>query len=163
MIWWATIAGVLLGFSQFDFGGIVTGGLLGAAMGAWLKHVVQEAITREVDRRMAGLELSARDPERAPTAAPLAPSSQRSGSPWTQSAAPKVAEAEATVPRRKPAETPAAQVVAPAAPTPSAAPTLPVGELFAKAQGWLLGGNTIVRVGLVILFVGLTFLRAVDI
>ncbi|WP_189541221.1 DUF2339 domain-containing protein [Novosphingobium arvoryzae] len=158
MIWWATIAGVLLGFSQFDFGGIVTGGLLGAAMGAWLKHVVQEAITREVDRRMAGLELSARDPERAPTAAPLAPSSQRSASPWTQSAAPKVAEAEATVPRRKPAETPAAQVIAPSAPAPSAAPTLPVGELFAKAQGWLLGGNTIVRVGLVILFVGLTFL-----
>lgn len=109
MIWWATIAGVLLGFSQFDFGGIVTGGLLGAAMGAWLKHVVQEAITREVDRRMAGLELSAQDPERAPPAAPLAQSSQRSASPWTQSATPEVAEAEASVPRREPAETPAAQ------------------------------------------------------
>ena len=153
MIWWATIAGVLLGFSQFEFGGIITGGLLGAAMGAWLKHAVNEAITLEVERRIAGLDLAG--PERAQPATPPPPTEARAASPWAESTPTAVAEPLAP-PRPIPA-----QPVAPSSPAPiepSAAPTLPIGDLFAKAQGWLLGGNTIVRVGLVILFVGLTFL-----
>ncbi|MDP3906922.1 DUF2339 domain-containing protein [Novosphingobium sp.] len=163
MIWWATIAGVLLGFSQYDFGGIITGGLLGAAMGAWLKHSVQEAITREVERRIAGLELAG--VELAKPAAPPSPVTPRAASPWEASTSAAVAEPAAPpsppqpIPARPiPAQSVAAEPASPAPIEPTAAPTLPVGELFAKAQGWLLGGNTIVRVGLVILFVGLTFL-----
>ncbi len=167
MIWWATIAGVLLGFSQFEFGGIVTGGLLGAAMGAWLKHSVQAAITREVERRIAGLAPGIPDraipedaaPERAEPATPPRPETPRPASPW-ETAAPLTAAPPATPPppRPEPVQPVPAEPTAPVRAEQAPPPTLPVGELFAKAQGWLLGGNTIVRVGLVILFVGLTFL-----
>ena len=167
MIWWATIAGVLLGFSQFEFGGIVTGGLLGAAMGAWLKHSVQAAITREVERRIAGLAPGIPDraipedaaPERAEPATPPRPETPRPASPW-ETAAPLTAAPPATPPppRPEPVQPVPAEPTAPVRAEQVPPPTLPVGELFAKAQGWLLGGNTIVRVGLVILFVGLTFL-----
>lgn len=167
MIWWATIAGVLLGFSQFEFGGIVTGGLLGAAMGAWLKHSVQAAITREVERRIAGLAPGIPDraipedaaPERAEPATPPRPETPRPASPW-ETAAPLTAAPPATPPppRPEPVQPVPAEPTAPVRAELPPPPTLPVGELFAKAQGWLLGGNTIVRVGLVILFVGLTFL-----
>lgn len=167
MIWWATIAGVLLGFSQFEFGGIVTGGLLGAAMGAWLKHSVQAAITREVERRIAGLAPGIPDraipedaaPERAEPATPPRPETPRPASPW-ETATPLTAAPPATPPppRPEPVQPVPAEPTAPVRAEQVPPPTLPVGELFAKAQGWLLGGNTIVRVGLVILFVGLTFL-----
>lgn len=167
MIWWATIAGVLLGFSQFEFGGIVTGGLLGAAMGAWLKHSVQAAITREVERRIAGLAPGIPDraipedaaPERAEPATLPRPETPRPASPW-ETAAPLTAAPPATPPppRPDPVQPVPAEPTAPVRAEQVPPPTLPVGELFAKAQGWLLGGNTIVRVGLVILFVGLTFL-----
>lgn len=53
---------------------------------------------------------------------------------------------------------------APAQPRPNPRPPIPPDEpnaldqTFAAARDWLLGGNTIVRVGLVILFIGLSFL-----
>ena len=162
MIWWATIAGVLLGFSQFEFGGIITGGLLGAAMGAWLRHAVQKAINREVDRRMAGLELAAPEPaglERAQPATPPPPAPPRAESPWEEATPPAISEPVAPPPPRPaPARSVLAEPRQPSLAEHVEAPTLPVAELIARAQGWLLGGNTIVRVGLVILFVGLTFL-----
>nr|WP_314900744.1 DUF2339 domain-containing protein [uncultured Deefgea sp.] len=48
---------------------------------------------------------------------------------------------------------------APARPIPAepAAPNI-VEELFTKAKAWLLGGNTVVRVGILILFFGVGFL-----
>ena len=165
MIWWATIAGVLLGFSQFEFGGIITGGLLGAAMGAWLKHAVQEAISREVDRRIGGMEraepvTAARVPAaEAPFGEAPAPARPPAASPWEAPTPPSVSAPDTPAPPQPPRPLPEPPTPAPpiwAEQVPP--PTLPVGELFAKAQGWLLGGNTIVRVGLVILFVGLTFL-----
>ena len=165
MIWWATIAGVLLGFSQFEFGGIITGGLLGAAMGAWLKHAVQEAISREVDRRIGGMEraepvTAARVPAaEAPFGEAPAPARPPAASPWEAPTPPSVSAPDTPAPKQSPRPLPEPPTPAPpiwAEQVPP--PTLPVGELFAKAQGWLLGGNTIVRVGLVILFVGLTFL-----
>lgn len=163
MIWWAMSAGVLLGMGQFGFGGIVTGALLGAAMGAWLQHLINAAINREVDRRIAGLELATRPDLQAaePAAAPPPSTAPRAASPWAAPEPPAVAEPTEPLASR-PASPPAPPP--PAEPAPSIwaeqvpAPTLPIGDLFAKAQGWLLGGNTIVRVGLVILFVGLTFL-----
>lgn len=48
----------------------------------------------------------------------------------------------------------------PLSPKPVARPDEPdaIEQAFAAARDWLLGGNTIVRVGLVILFIGLSFL-----
>ncbi|QTD45675.1 DUF2339 domain-containing protein [Ottowia testudinis] len=49
----------------------------------------------------------------------------------------------------------------PAAPASAARPPAPPSafdQAIAAARGWLLGGNTIVRLGLVILFIGLSFL-----
>jgi uncharacterized membrane protein len=56
-----------------------------------------------------------------------------------------------------------AQLSASEAAKAQAAPTAPAGpnmvdQIFDAAKGWLFGGNTIVRVGLVILFIGLSFL-----
>ncbi len=50
-----------------------------------------------------------------------------------------------------------------AAPTASSAPKAPpapniIEVLFARAKDWLLGGNTVARVGAVVLFIGLSFL-----
>ncbi len=62
---------------------------------------------------------------------------------------------------------PAAQVampqpVEPAAPLPTPAPQVvppdAVTVLYYKARGWLFGGNTVVRMGVLVLFVGLAFL-----
>lgn len=44
-------------------------------------------------------------------------------------------------------------------PTPPREPGV-VSQVFARAKAWLFGGNTIVRLGLVILFVGLAFLAS---
>ncbi len=64
--------------------------------------------------------------------------------------------------------TPRAPLVTPLAqqPAPPSRPSRPdtastpniVDELFAKAKAWLLGGNTVVRVGILILFFGVGFL-----
>jgi uncharacterized membrane protein len=49
---------------------------------------------------------------------------------------------------------------APAKPRATPAPASPdfVGVLFGKARAWLFGGNTVVRMGVLVLFVGLAFL-----
>jgi uncharacterized membrane protein len=56
--------------------------------------------------------------------------------------------------------TSSANTTAPVTPRQSAAPAQPspIEQVFDAARDWLMGGNTIVRVGLVILFIGLSFL-----
>ena len=61
------------------------------------------------------------------------------------------------LPRGAEASTAAPRAQAPAQPPRPATPS-PVEQALVAAKNWFLGGNTIVRVGLVILFIGLSFL-----
>ena len=145
MILWSIAVGALIGWSMADFSmlGAIAGGILGAVMGKWLRS----SLRLEIAHALAG-----HSPIEGPAtaAATLAPSP--ASSPWTM-----------PEPAREPARPPLFPD-----PPPAAAHTdadrdeprepLPIALLLEKARAWLLGGNTIIRVGLIILFVGLTFL-----
>jgi uncharacterized membrane protein len=156
MILWAAVAGALLGWvlSDFDQFGFVAGGVVGAAMGRWLRSIVREEIARAVADASALHQSAAvqevTDPWLRPapaTAVPKPVSSDRSADPELVETVGTTAPVDATVP----AYVAAAEPEQPPRPSPFEA-------LVGKARDWLLGGNTIVRAGLVILFVGLTFL-----
>lgn len=144
MIVWGALVGALLGWIWCDFEpfGLLLGGLPGALGGLGLRSVVR----REIADRTAGLraELEALRASRAPEVA-------------TEPAA----EAAPSSPRPVMAPLLAAQV------EPSNVPfehqkTRPVAIAiaFQAVRGWLFGGNTVVRVGVVILFIGLAFLAS---
>ena len=159
MIFWAIIAGGLIGWIMADWSqfGLLFGGMVGAAMGAWLQSAMRKEIAQAVDRALtlhlpAGAEVPARISEPA-------------GSPAT---GPRVAEpvpAPLAVPQSAPEPAmvqswPEDGQTNPSGRVYSQEPREPslVNEWVGKARDWVLGGNTIVRAGLVILFVGLTFL-----
>jgi uncharacterized membrane protein len=150
MILWAAVAGALLGWvlNDFDQFGFFVGGVVGAVMGRWLRSIVRNEIARAVADASALHQSAAvqevTDPWLRPTPASAAfePSSSEG------SAEPELVEKfDATTP----AYVAAAEFEEPARPSA-------LEEVVGKARDWLLGGNTIVRAGLVILFVGLTFL-----
>jgi uncharacterized membrane protein len=168
MILWTLVAGAIIGWclAEFDQFGLVAGAIVGAAMGAWLRAAVRSA----TDERIAQLEAviaqyrgGAVDPP-ARSAAVVAP--QRVDRPISEPVAPVPSVADARPPRVVRAE-PVAMAVRPAEPSasgfalPEGAPygrNTPFDDVLAKAKDWLLGGNSIVRLGLLILFVGLSFL-----
>ncbi len=148
MILWAIVAGALIGWTLSDWGGggigLMLGGALGAGMGVWLRNVLQGEIAREVQRRIDGMGFAApaqpaepveasRAPERAPAPEPVAAPAQA----WT--------------------DQPPAWQQPVRAPDEAAEPSL-LETAAQRTIEWFTGGNTIVRVGLVVLFVGLVFL-----
>lgn len=164
MVFWSVIAGVLIGIAASGFFGIVMGGIIGAAMGVWLRALLTHEIAHEVQR-----QLGSHAAEPAPSAEPL---------PEPLDAAPerptaRIADAEPVITEPQPEPEPEPEPE-PAAVLPQATEPLRVRLVetevvhsddhlanplfFDKAREWLLGGNTIVRVGLAILFVGLSFL-----
>ncbi|MCA8252550.1 DUF2339 domain-containing protein [Burkholderia sp. AU31624] len=100
-----------------------------------------------------------------PPRAPAQPAGARADAPASASA-----PAPSPVRAATPAPTPAAAIRASAtpaapAPAPSAPPAPPkprepdlVERAFRAARDWLLGGNTVVRVGIIVLFFGVAFL-----
>lgn len=139
MVIWGALWGALLGLLWPGYNeelALVLGALLGAGAGWSLRSVVRAEIAR-----LAG-------------AAGAAPATAR--------------PAATAVPVPTPSPVPAAQPVmaspapGPAAPIPArpAAPSRPdlVTALLLRARDWLFGGNTVVRMGVVVLFVGLAFL-----
>lgn len=179
MIIWGIFWGAVLGswFGGYgDFGPFV-GGILGFFAGLSLRWAIRSAIRTELQAQAAK---AAAQPTRAPQAAvaedrpvaaaplPPGPALQAPPPPPTRSDDPRDADdafwtGELTpqgLPR-VPASTPAAAradaPIPPAAPRKTAQPN-PVELAVLAAKNWLLGGNTIVRVGLVILFIGLSFL-----
>jgi uncharacterized membrane protein len=159
MIWWAAVAGALIGWlsSEFELFGLVLGGMLGAGMGTWLNSEVRREVGEAVRRALADQQTAG--PERwdgsGVVAEPVA-------------AAPPAAKAQAAMPPPQvetplePAwreelaaarETRQRDYLPPEPSAPSAAE-----EFAGRVRDWFLGGNTILRVGLVILFVGLVFL-----
>lgn len=161
IVGWAAMVGLLLGgfYRCYSLSGAFVGAVLGALMGQWLRSLMRQEIQSAVQAALAEAQ-PVDHPKQA--AHPLA------------SPAPVEEEVEtvpapvADVPPHKDAPTPAPDAHRQPDPARWAAPRHvetyhpahpdPVEEAIAKARAWLLGGNTIVRAGLAVLFVGLVFL-----
>jgi len=135
----AIVIGVLAGAALGRDGGFLVGGLL-----AWLvvQAVKQQREIAALRKDMAATATTAID-----VAAPLESVPRESPLPELAAAAP-IAPAVA-------APTPVAPLPVARAPV---APRPPRPDLLAPIQRWFFGGNTIVKVGVGILFIGLAFL-----
>ena len=164
MVIWGAIWGVILGLLTSRHGegfAMIAGGLLGALAGWTLR--------KAVDRRVAGLL--------AQTQATPEPALSREGEPAAASddtltfeevfsTDPPPDQAPGAEPAMAPLS-PLAMDTSPQADAEAAyrtfaespAPTPPVAEdLVARIKRWFLGGNTVARLGAVVLFIGLAFL-----
>lgn len=173
MIVWAGIVGALIGwaFTDFETYGLVIGGLIGLVAGLGLQRSVRievakatRALQNQIDSLTArGLVKIGRSatPTPVPPAVDVAvPTAKRTAadetgpvglqSPW---AAPPRAAIDETTRRER-------AFAAPEAPTKPGVIEASVTAAVTAAKTWLFGGNTIVRVGLIILFVGLSFLAS---
>lgn len=122
--------------------GAVSSAIVGLLMGVWLQSLIRREIASG-NRQMLD-ELQGRAETSAREAAPEAPVAQpRPRRPFDFGVPATVA-----MPMR-----PAEPEQVPAGPNA-------IEQTIAAARGWLFGGNTIVRLGLVILFVGLSFLAS---
>jgi uncharacterized membrane protein len=148
MLIWGAIWGAVLGFFMDR-----SGALLGALLGALAGHTLRGAIRTEINAQRA--KAFATDPEHARDSGPDTRPSQ------AHTAAPPLPAATATAPERREAVQPAPTQQLDPEPvgshTPAATPDL-ASRLVQLGRNWLLGGNTIVRMGVLVLFVGLAFL-----
>ncbi len=153
MILWAAVAGALIGWAVTDWGdgslGLMLGGFVGALMGKWLNSILE-------DRIKAGIEhgLALREYVAEPVVRSAEPEPSRLPEPTLQPAtrpAPEPALAQAW-----PEPVAERQTYAPEPQEPAEPPML--DQAINRVVEWFTGGNTIVRVGLVVLFVGLVFL-----
>jgi uncharacterized membrane protein len=145
IIWgaiWGAILGYVVGAGSDEEIGLILGALLGALAGLTLRGAVRNEIKKQrsasvqagvglpstATPRVAAEPVVAR-PIAVPPAAPELSMAQLADEEWESDHGP-------TEPRE------------PATPNP----------LFVMARNWLFGGNTIVRMGVLVLFVGLAFL-----
>jgi len=164
-VWIGALIGAVACAAFFGRGGFLLGAMLGALVGAGLRaprRAMLEARWEELESRVASLENEIADLKAAGSPQPTPPAAA--------AAPPRVtaqAPAPAAAPVRKPP--PALQPVFTLAATPLRAAALEPPPADAGAAGraapvlpdlraWLLGGNTVARVGLLILFVGIAFL-----
>ena len=161
MVLWTVLAFATLGWiaSEFSAFGLILGGMAGVPFGLWLRSTMRgeiaRAVTQALNARAYGDEAAPEAPREAAAASPYAaPPPEPATAPAEPVRAPEPAEIMAPA-WPEPAPRPQGNLIAEAA-----APREPplVEQWIAGARDWLLGGNTIVRVGLVILFVGLSFL-----
>ncbi|MBK7000710.1 MAG: DUF2339 domain-containing protein [Rhodoferax sp.] len=149
MVLWGAIWGAILGLltSRHDpFWNLVIGAGLGALAGRMLRNEVRKEAERAAQQYLA-------------TTSPVKRVEH--------------VEQEAAVAQQAPIPTIPTPIPAPAAPPPAAEtvvtddvpelpvpPPMPTGleRMFEQARNWLFGGNTIVRMGVLVLFVGLAFL-----
>jgi len=152
MILWGLLVGAMVGLIVGEFDQLVM--LLGALLGAGAGWGLRTAVRAEIRAILAehGADMAASESVAAPV--PPAPRGIR-------------VIGEIVEPRRaieeSPPLTPAPTEASPVEPdvaSPPAEPPepAPLERGFAAARDWLLGGNTIVRVGLIVLFIGLAFL-----
>jgi len=165
MIFWGIFWGAMLGWclpGYSDLGPFV-GGILGCFAGLSLRWAIRSELQAHAARasaqpvRAAQAAPAAQDPPLAAAAVaqvpePQAPPAAASEKPPEADGAAWAGElTQQGLPRRQ----------ADAAPSPPPGPPAqpgPVEQAVLVAKNWFLGGNTIVRVGLVILFIGLSFL-----
>ena len=151
MILWGIVCGALIGWAAADFEefGVLLGAVPGLLMALWLRHAVRSEIAGVLAKQVHVA------PATAPVAAPVAVAAMQPDRPL---AAAPLAEApgEVVPPSARPIQRASAKPVEPA--EPEVERFNPLAATFTAARNWLLGGNTIVRVGLIILFIGLAFL-----
>lgn len=153
MILWAAVAGALIGWAVTSWGdgslGLMLGGFIGAMMGKWLNSILQDQINAGIERGLAQHqtfeEPRADRPEPAAIAQPaITPEPAKRAAP------------EPALAQTWPEPAAERQTYAPEPEEPAEPPML--DQAINRVVEWFTGGNTIVRVGLVVLFVGLVFL-----
>lgn len=154
MVLWVIAAAALIGWALSDFEeyGLILGGIFGTPMGFWLRAAIRGEIARAVAQGESPAAAHAEWTPPPPLAAAPVEPARREAVADTPPASDNPTLAQAW---RESAA--AAQPVSAPEPDLPHEPSL-VEQWADKARDWLLGGNTIVRVGLLILFVGLTFL-----
>lgn len=155
---WFVVAGALVGLvaSDFEIFGLLLGAFVGAVMGRWFRTLLVaeiEAIAGEIRFERPDAPLTEPRAEVPETVAPR-PVAQPSA--LNPAATIRASTSQDEPPRVLRAPAPSERV-SEAQYTASADPT-PVELMFERARNWLLGGNTIARAGLAILFLGLAFL-----
>jgi uncharacterized membrane protein len=145
---WALAFGLLASFEGGP-SGLLTGAVIGAILGLLLHGSLRAEIEREVQRQLEAR--SVRPPVQAAQAE--ADGLQRDVAEVDEPAiAPPMPPAVVMPREADPAVQDAPTVLAAAAEEPASLSRL------AAIRAWLLGGNTVVRVGIVVLFLGLAFL-----
>ncbi len=159
MLLWGLAIGALLGFVLADFAswGAVIGGIIGLGALRWLRTVVRDEIAALIDdERQTVDDIAGRRVDAAlaqlraamMAGATVAPPATAARMPSIRTAPPVPAPEPQPLPQPEPEPSP------PPEPEPESWLALGLGAV----RGWIFGGNTIVRVGLVMLFVGLSFL-----
>ena len=149
MVFWGIAWGAVFGyvwpghFWSDDFR-VALGAVLGGLAGWTLRAAVRSELARQRTTAPATPLSVQRAESVPPTAAPIAPPAVLPVPP-----APAAPEFEDTAPGL-----PARTEVLPVAPRQPDFAT----RLLLRARDWLLGGNTVVRIGVVLLFIGLAFL-----
>ena len=166
MIIWGAIWGAILSVFVSRWGDFewVVGAILGALAGWTLRKAVRSEVAR-VQQEQQTLPVIAESAK--PSVSAAATASSVLETPKSESAMPAWAEfaSDASAPTTSEAIDPTAQPtllippVAAPAPEPKA-PATPnnIETLVTRAKDWLLGGNTVARVGTIVLFIGLSFL-----
>lgn len=154
MVRWGVVWGVVLGLfwpGHETEWHCVVGAILGALSGLMLRSAVQQEL-RKASQALVAPAVP------VPTAAPPVPTP---AGPLTRSADFQSTVPASLAPEPVPPSPTTIDVPLPATSRPSRDP---VTIAVTAARDWLLGGNTIVRLGLLVLFVGLAFLAkyAVD-
>ena len=163
MVLWAAIVGAFAGWllGEFEELGFVLGGCIGAVFGWGMRRSMRAEVEDATATLRAQVEaLSSLLADRSP------PSHSVSEQPVT---VPDRAQVQTPIePLATPHPAASYEVARPAADYARSpdAPHEPgwieglAASAFAAARNWLFGGNTIVRLGLVVLFVGLSFLAS---
>lgn len=179
MVLWGTIVGFILGAllpRDPTFGLALLGAVTGAIAGVYFRNAVRAEVRKMLAAAAAGPAVAS--PTRAAAVASQpAPDASAGGFADTQpvaAASPPVARPGAlpepvllAALRKLSAAAPPVEFpdrAAPAADSEAQPAVGPPGRgidldvLFQRARGWLFGGNTVVRAGVLVLFVGLAFL-----
>ena len=156
MVVWAIVAGTLIGLGLGGWSGYgaAFGAILGAIMGLWLRAAIRAEIAHAAATPVPSRQIATPEPEtRHAEDLPFAQSEA-----WAKAQPLPIHEDNiASRDNIGQSEPPAPHFASPANTAQPTEPSL-IEQGLGKAREWLLGGNTIVRVGLVILFVGLSFL-----
>jgi uncharacterized membrane protein len=156
-VWGAIVSVMISRWGEFEW---IAGAMLGALAGWTLRRAVRSEMRRA----------TATEPEPAAWMA-MPPSTATEPDPVSESDA--VSAAMPAMPATPDSSAPSANVIMVAMPAPVAADTRAqsgasdalraagpnvIEQLIIRAKNWLLGGNTVARVGTVVLFIGLSFL-----
>lgn len=151
MTWFFTIIGALIGVVMGEFAGFVTGGILGYLLATTIKF------KKIIGQLAAQIEVLAADQKTVPQP----PQTDNSAEKATPRPIPSGPEPTVTKPisHTKAAEKQPVTAAFPAHPPPLP-PTPPglVSNLFKSVKGYFIEGNLIVRIGIVVLFFGVSFL-----